>query len=214
LKIKFIPDSLANIYLKIIERLVSFFAKFNINPNVFTASGFILSFISAVLLCYGRFLPAGFLILIGGSFDTIDGKYARATGRGSKFGALFDSTIDRYSEAFLFFGLWIFFIKNDMYINTLGTFIAFGGSMMVSYIRARSESLGFECKVGIMQRQERVVYLGFGSILSGVTIFSYIPIIGIIWLIALLANFTAVQRIYFIWQKENKKKPHITNTPV
>jgi len=206
LKIKFIPDSIAEFYMKEIGRVVAFFSRFDINPNSFTLGGMVLTLLSAIFICYGDFLIAGILILVGGTFDTIDGNYARATGRGSKFGALFDSTLDRYSEVFLFLGLWVFFIREERFISSFTTILALGGSMMVSYVRARSEGLGFECKVGIMQRQERVVYLGIGSIVSGIRIFSYIPIVAVVWLIAILANFTSIQRIYYIWKLENKGK--------
>ncbi|RKY87422.1 CDP-alcohol phosphatidyltransferase family protein [candidate division KSB1 bacterium] len=204
LKIKFIPESIARLYLKSIELPVRFFTKLEIHPNFFTFLGLLLAIISAVCLCLGKFLLAGFLILIGGTFDVIDGKVARATGRGSKFGALFDSTLDRYSEVFLFFGLGFFFVRNGMYVSSLITFVALGGSMMVSYVRARSEGLGFQCKIGIMQRQERIVYLGFGSMFSGISFLKYFPIIAVIWLIAFFANLTSIQRIYFVWQQAKK----------
>lgn len=206
MKIKFIPDILAEIYLRSMEVPVKLLTRYNVNPNTFTTIGLVISMIAAICLCYGQFLIAGFLIFIGGTFDILDGKIARATGRGSKFGALFDSTLDRYSEMFLFFGLGFFFLRNEMFLSLLGAFIALGGSMMVSYVRARSEGLGFQCKVGIMQRQERIVYLGLGSILSGIPYFNYYPIKLVVWLIAVLANFTSIQRVWYIWHQAKEEE--------
>jgi CDP-diacylglycerol--glycerol-3-phosphate 3-phosphatidyltransferase len=134
----------------------------------------------------------------------MDGMVARATGRGSKFGALYDSSIDRYSEVFMFFGACFFFVKNDMYITSIAVFICISGSLMVSYIRAKSESLGLQCKVGIMQRAERIVYLALGALLGNITFVepSYpVSLIIVIWFIAIFSNFTAIQRLYHVWKE-------------
>ncbi|RMF55602.1 MAG: CDP-alcohol phosphatidyltransferase family protein [Calditrichaeota bacterium] len=129
----------------------------------------------------------------------IDGKVARRGGLSSHFGALFDSSLDRYAEFFMFFGVGIFFLRQDTPLGmwtTIFAFLALGGSMMVSYVRARAEGLGYECKVGVMQRAERIVLIGVSSLLH-----EYVLMV-VVWLIAILANFTAFQRMYHVWHSE------------
>ena len=163
-----------------------------------------MSGVAAFFLARGHLLTGGILVLVGGTFDILDGKVARATGYASRFGALFDSTIDRYSEVLAFFGVGFYFVAQEMYKSSIFTFIALGGSMMVSYIRARSEGLGYDCKVGIMQRPERVVAIGFGAI------FGESFLIGAMVLIAVFANITAIQRVFTIWRIDKKSKKEIS----
>ena len=202
-KINVLPDGIKNWYLSLINPVVEFFVRLKLNPNFFTTIGFIVTIGAAVLFALGHLTIAGWIILLAGTFDIIDGKVARATKRVTKFGALYDSTLDRYSEVIMFFGMAFYFIKLDMFITSIAVSFALGGSVMVSYVRARAEALGLQCKVGIMQRPERVVYIGFGAILS---IFHIGTFIFAILLIAVFANITAVQRVYHIWLSENGKK--------
>jgi CDP-diacylglycerol--glycerol-3-phosphate 3-phosphatidyltransferase len=127
--------------------------------------------------------------LFGGFCDTIDGSLARATGKSSRFGALLDSTVDRYSEFIMYLGIIAYFFNIEDYSTSAGTYLALCGSFMVSYARVRAESLGFEAKLGIMQRPERIVLIGLGA-LTHITAFKIT-----IWLVAFLANLTALQRI-------------------
>ncbi|MFQ5824254.1 MAG: CDP-alcohol phosphatidyltransferase family protein [bacterium] len=200
LKINVLPDGIKNWYLRLINPVIEFFISLELNPNFFTTIGFILTLGAAVLFATGYLRIAGAIILLAGTFDIIDGKVARATNRVTKFGALYDSTLDRYAEVIMFFGLAYYFVKEDWFITSIAVSIALGGSIMVSYIRARAEALGFKCKVGIMQRPERVVYIGFGAI------FHIYTLILAIMLIAVFANVTAIQRVYHIWVAENGKK--------
>ncbi|NIR50410.1 CDP-alcohol phosphatidyltransferase family protein [candidate division KSB1 bacterium] len=197
------PEGIKNWYLKLITPLIEFFIRLELNPNFFTTIGFILTIGAAVLFAVGQLVIAGAIVLLAGTFDIIDGKVARATNRVTKFGALYDSTLDRYSEVIMFFGLAFYFVRADWFLTSVAVSFALGGSIMVSYVRARAEALGFHCKVGIMQRPERVVYIGFGALFSFIHI--YILIFAIC-LIAVFANVTAVQRIYHIWVAENGKK--------
>jgi len=131
-------------------------------------------------------------------FDTIDGRLARDSGRVSKFGALYDSTLDRYSEVIFFFGLAYYFIRMNMHINALVTAVALGGSLMVSYIRARAEGLGFECKVGVLQRPERVLLVGIGGLIHpAALLFS-------LYIIAIFSNVTAVVRMVHVWKQDRR----------
>ncbi|MFQ5484891.1 MAG: CDP-alcohol phosphatidyltransferase family protein, partial [Desulfobacterales bacterium] len=192
-KINVLPNGIKNWYLGLIQPVVKFFVRLELNPNFFTTIGFILTIGAAVLFATGHLTIAGGIILLAGTFDIIDGKVARATKRVTKFGALYDSTLDRYAEVIMFFGLAFYFVKADMFITSVAVSFALGGSVMVSYVRARAEALGFQCKVGIMQRPERVVYIGFGAILSIIHLYA---LIFAILLIAVFANVTAIQRIY------------------
>ncbi len=136
----------------------------------------------------------GVIILVAGLFDMMDGRLARMSGKSSLFGALWDSTLDRYSELVSLFGICLVFLQSGRFAVGIVTFAAMIGSVMVSYVRARAEGLQVECKVGLMQRPERVVVTAVTAILTGLT--------GNIWwlaggmaLIALLANITAFWRI-------------------
>ena len=136
----------------------------------------------------------------------IDGAVARASNRVTHFGALFDSTIDRYSEIVVFIGVAIYFTSkmahdaNLWLLTNMAVFGAMAGSIMVSYVRARAEGLGFECKNGLMQRPERIVIIGICSFIStNALIFSVI-------VVAIFSNFTALQRLYHIWSLENSAK--------
>jgi CDP-diacylglycerol--glycerol-3-phosphate 3-phosphatidyltransferase len=208
LKINVLPNWIRNWYLSLIAPVINLFVRLEVNPNLFTTIGFILTVGAAVLFATGNLVIAGAIVLLAGTFDIIDGKVARATNRVTKFGALYDSTLDRYAEVIMFFGLAFYFVKADMFKTSVAVSFALGGSMMVSYVRARAEALGFQCKVGIMQRPERVVYIGFGAIFSFIPIgpFEHATLVFAIALIAFFANVTAVQRLYHIWASENGKK--------
>jgi CDP-diacylglycerol--glycerol-3-phosphate 3-phosphatidyltransferase len=207
LKVNILPDGLKNWYLNLITPAVNFFIARAVNPNLFTTLGFIASIISASLFVLGYPRWAGALVLLSGTFDIMDGKVARATNRVTKFGALYDSTLDRYAEVIVFFGLAYFFDRHHSeflagpdstwrVIAVIAVSVALGGSMMVSYVRARAEGLGLECKVGIMQRPERIVLLGFGAIIHEIALMIAVG------LVALLSNFTAIQRLLHVRNTE------------
>lgn len=209
MKVNFLSDGLKNWYLRFTQPLVDLFIELELNPNFFTTIGFIISIIAAFVFADGHLRMGGALVLLAGTFDIIDGRVARATNRETRFGALYDSSLDRYAEVIMFFGLAYFFVYQAWHqeMNAVMAFVAafsvnvaLGGSVMVSYVRARAEGLGFECKVGYMQRPERIVYIGFGAIFH-----KYILILAIM-LIAVMANYTALQRIYHIWEKEREEK--------
>jgi len=203
LKVNLLPDWLRNWYLNLITPVVNFFITHKLNPNHFTTVGFILSVITAYVFAGGSIPLAGGLVLLAGTFDIIDGRVARATNRVTKFGALYDSTLDRYSEVIVFFGIAYYFVDHGFLWRSVAVSMALGGSMMVSYVRARAEGLNFECKVGVMQRPERIVLLGFGAI---ATLFYEYALDAAIWIIAVFANFTAIQRLYHVWAVENGRR--------
>ncbi|MCE2433388.1 MAG: CDP-alcohol phosphatidyltransferase family protein [Candidatus Latescibacteria bacterium] len=155
--------------------------------------GFVFNIGAAVLFGFGLYMWAGLTVLVAGIFDFLDGQVARKGKTESKFGALLDSTVDRYSEIFIWFGIAISFIRADDLWTSSAVFFALAGSLMVSYVRARIEGLGAECKVGFMQRPERVIAIGAGGVI--VPLIGDIGLIVVVWAIALLGNFTAMERV-------------------
>jgi CDP-diacylglycerol--glycerol-3-phosphate 3-phosphatidyltransferase len=148
----------------------------------------------------GHLRIGGLLILAGGFCDCIDGNLARSTGKASRFGALFDSTIDRYSEMVMFLGILYYCIVTDAGLTAVAAFVALGGSIMVSYTRARAESLGFEAHAGLMQRPERIVFFGLGALIHPLAFKLAI------WAVAVFANLTAMQRLRQAHQQYNAEK--------
>ncbi len=194
---RLLPQNLQDSFIKLLSPLVTLFSKWGLSPNSFTVAGVIITSIGAAAFLLGFIRLAGILILLGGLCDTIDGLLARTTGKASRFGALLDSTVDRYAEFIMFFGIAAYFFYIDDYGTAAGTFLALCGSFMVSYSRARAESLGFEAKAGLMQRPERIVLIGLGAIIH-INAFKFA-----IWLVAFFANFTALQRIRFAYKQDS-----------
>jgi CDP-diacylglycerol--glycerol-3-phosphate 3-phosphatidyltransferase len=193
-----IPEALKTGYLKAINPLIQLLTRWDMHPNTFTTLGFLVSCVATYFFGVGSFRTAAILVLLAGMFDTIDGKLARDSGKASKFGALFDSTLDRYSEVILFFGMAFYFIRHNLYLSSIAVAVALGGSLMVSYIRARAEGLGFECKVGILQRPERLLLIAIGGLIH------LNALIAAIWIIAVLSNITAIVRIVHVWREDQK----------
>jgi len=205
-----LPDFLKNWYLNLIEPAINFFIRLEIHPNHFTTLGFLIQIVASYFLAVGNFVTGGFLIFASGTCDIIDGKVARARGHETKFGALYDSALDRYAEFIMFFGLGFYFIKNEYYLSSIVAFLALGGSLMTSYIRARSEGLKIDCKVGIMQRPERIVYIAVAAILSGIPMLQPYPLIIMLWVIAGTSNITAFQRLAHVYKVTNSGKDELT----
>jgi CDP-diacylglycerol--glycerol-3-phosphate 3-phosphatidyltransferase len=163
---------------RVIDPVVKVFIKLGLTPNVVTSIGFVLNVGVAVIFILGvqnndrsdlSYVGwAGGLILFAGLFDMLDGQVARLGNMKSTFGALYDSVLDRYSELFMFLGICYYLVGYHYFLSSMLAFVALIGSMMVSYIRARAEGLGIECKGGLMQRPERVVAIGLCAVLCGV----------------------------------------------
>ena len=178
------------------------FDKLGFSPNGVTIFGLIVTLISEIYISIGMLLVGGIVMLIGSALDLIDGGLARRLGKVSNFGALLDSVIDRFQEALVFFGILIYFLTGpcDSFMTGFDTcsigpilaYSAFVGSVMVSYLRARSEGLGIDCKVGIMTRPERVIAVGIGLILSQ---WISIVILFVLVIITVLGLYTTIQRI-------------------
>ncbi len=202
-------DWLQQLIYKVINPVVHGMIKVGITPNIITTVGLVLNIVAAGIFVYaGRTLDrnlmlvgiGGAVVLFAGLFDMMDGRVARMGNMTSRFGALYDSVLDRYSELFTLFGISFYLILKGYFWGSVISFIALIGSLMVSYVRARAEGLGIECKVGLMQRPERVVLTSLGAIFC--SLFSWIKVfdpvfimIAPLFLIAVLANWTAFVRI-------------------
>ena len=161
----------------IINPFINFLIKVGVTPNMITLMGLILNILASVVLIYGAEKGermdhgyvglAGFIILLGGLMDMIDGRLARVGNMSSDYGALFDSVLDRYSEMFMFLGICYYLVSYDYFLSSIFAFIAMIGSIMVSYTRARAEGLGVSASVGIMQRPERILLVGIAAIACG-----------------------------------------------
>ena len=205
-KFKRIRDGLQQVIYKVINPVVGTMVRVGITPNMVTTVGLLGNMAAAALLVYagmtqgvdgpnyGIVTLAGVVIILSSLFDMLDGQVARLGGMVSKFGALYDSVLDRYCELFTLGGVAFYLMSCDDMIGALLTFLALVGSMMVSYVRARAEALGANCSVGLMQRPERVVVTSIAVIAAGIAHLNMIIVIGMA-LIALLANITAIVRI-------------------
>jgi CDP-diacylglycerol--glycerol-3-phosphate 3-phosphatidyltransferase len=202
-ELKLLNKHLVKGFLTVVEPIAKLLINFRVHPHIITFSGLLISLLAFNFFRLGYFFYAGLMVILAGMCDVLDGRLARDTHQITKFGALMDSTIDRYSEVLMFLGLAIFFHDKQTYIVYL-IILALTGSFMVSYTRARAEGLGIECKVGLMQRPERMTYLAIGSILGSIPRTKNICLIITIWFIAIFANITVVQRVIFI-RNELKK---------
>ena len=179
-----------------------------ITANMVTLFGFLVNLIATFYFATGRLVTGGILILFGGSFDMIDGAVARAQRNSRASGALLDSVIDRYSEGFLLLGALIYFYGLESLLGIVLAFSAWFGSILVSYVRARAEGLQVTCKVGLMQRPERIILLGAGTVLQGALLhkFPYLQSTGMILLctlgiLTLTSHITAIHRLIFSYQE-------------
>lgn len=171
--------------------------RITVNPNTLTLIGFLVTVAASAVLVKDLFL-GGILILAGAFFDILDGVVARANMKSTPFGAFLDSVLDRYSDAAMFLGLSVNLFMGGNNTGALLAVIVLSGAFLISYARARAEGLGWTCKVGLMERPERIVLLVFGAI-SGF-------IMPVLWLMAVLTHLTAVQRIYHVRHQAADRK--------
>lgn len=174
----------------VVDPLGKFFLGIGITPNMMTTLGMLGNFLSAYFLSQGRLVLGGWVMLIVTPIDALDGTMARLRGDPSDFGAFVDSVSDRYAELAILGGLMYFYATQGDALGSTLAFAAASGSVLVSYVRARAESLGYEAKVGLMTRVER--YL----VLAPLLVFNN-PMLAL-WILAILGNFTALQRIWFV----------------
>jgi len=178
------------------ESLMAALGRLPVTPNQITVLGTALTFVAAVLTAGGQLRWGGVVLAFAGTFDILDGALARSTKRSYPYGAFLDSTLDRYSEGALYIGLVAYFVSAGGPLErwlVLATVTALAGSFLVSYVRARAQSLGFTCETGLFARPERVVVTVIGLIFGGVVLAA------VVFLLAILTNLTALQRIREVW---------------
>ncbi len=201
------------------EPVMGWLANRRIHPNVISSVGFLVTCSSGYFFHQHHVRTAGMLILIGGLFDLFDGTVARRTGLASSFGAFYDSTLDRYSEIVVYLGLLSLYNDYRLELGDVGMIyaivLAMAGSLMISYTRARAEGLNVECHVGLIQRPERVILIGFAALLFGVSTLAgqrglvlKIVVIGL----AVLTNLTALQRIWWVY-RSTRPSAEASGTP-
>ena len=175
-----------------LEPIARFFSRTGLSPNVITVIGFVLMIGVAIVLGRGHLVLGGWLIIAAVLFDAVDGTLARMMGRTSRFGAFLDSTLDRFSEAIIFLGIFIHLSGQNQKLELILIYATVVGSLMVSYARARAEGIGVPLKDGLFTRFERILLLVVGLIFHQLT--------WTLWLLAIFSNLTAVQRMYLVWR--------------
>jgi CDP-diacylglycerol--glycerol-3-phosphate 3-phosphatidyltransferase len=178
------------------EALMAALGRLPVTPNQITVLGTALTFVAAVLAASGHLLLGGIVLAFAGTFDILDGALARSSGRSYPYGAFLDSTLDRYSEGAMYIGLIAYFVSAGGPLEkwlVVATGAALAGSFLVSYVRARAQSLGFTCETGLFARPERVVVTVIGLVFGGVVLAA------VVFLLAILTNLTALQRIREVW---------------
>ncbi|MEX0892651.1 MAG: CDP-alcohol phosphatidyltransferase family protein [Gemmatimonadota bacterium] len=196
-------ESLRGRVYRIIDPLLHGLARRGVHPNALTTMGFAATVAAAYFFHGHHVRTAGFLILLGGFFDILDGQVARISGLGSKFGAFYDSTLDRISEIVVFLGILSLYNDYRQELGDVGmiylVMLAMAGSLMISYTRARAEALGLDCRVGLMPRAERVVLIGGAALFFGEA-WDGLVLKGVILILAVLTNLTAFQRIVWVYR--------------
>ena len=176
---------------------VHLLARTPVTPNFITWFGFLLVVGGAVLIATEHLFAAGFVVLVAGFFDILDGALARYIDRVTLFGAVLDSTLDRLSEAALLLGILVMYARDQSVPQIVLVGTALIGSLLVSYIRARAEAEGLKCQVGLFTRAERVIVLALGLLLSQLSN-ALVIALGII---VAFSFFTVGQRLFYVWQQ-------------
>ena len=178
---------------KIIDGIVSALALSKVHPNVLTFIGLLINIWAAFLFAAGRFTSGGVVVIGAGLFDMVDGRVARSTNQVTKFGGFFDSVLDRYSDLGVLIGLLVYYASINRYFYVVLTAIVMTGSVMISYTRARAENTIPRCKVGFLERPERVVLVIIGALFNCMA--------QVLWVMAVLSNTTVFSRMLYTWQE-------------
>jgi CDP-diacylglycerol--glycerol-3-phosphate 3-phosphatidyltransferase len=199
----------------LLQKIVNGLALSKISPNTLTFIGLLINVIAAFFFGYARadnyirmFLYAGLVIIGAGLFDMVDGRVARQTNQVSVFGAFFDSVLDRYSDVALFFGLLVFYARGNRYFYVFLVAFVMTASLMVSYTRARAEALIGSCKVGFMERPERVVLIILGALFER---WDAMP--AALWVLAVFSTITVIHRIRYTYLETERRKLAGVATP-
>lgn len=195
---KTFTDFLRRLFKGVLDSIAAFLNRLGIKPNMITAAGLAGNIAAGILIATGHLLWGGLIALLVGPLDALDGTMARLRNEDGDYGAFVDSVTDRYSEIALYGGLLVFFIETGTWQDALLVFFSVIGSIMVSYIRARAESLDYSAKIGLLTRVERYLVLIPGIIFG-------FPRISL-WFLAILTNFTALQRFWHVRQQAKDMK--------
>jgi CDP-diacylglycerol--glycerol-3-phosphate 3-phosphatidyltransferase len=199
---RILPKKLISFTLDSLNHVAYFFVNLKIGPNALSFMALISGIAAGVLFFLKHPFWAGIAIVVCGLFDILDGKVAANTNKKSLFGAMFDSALDRYSEFFIYLGLAAYFRNHWALWLTFWTIL---GSSMVSYARARAEGLGIECKIGIMQRAERMLLLFLGAMIGSLFNIFDPAMITALAIIAVFSNITAIQRTFYVKKVEKQE---------
>jgi CDP-diacylglycerol--glycerol-3-phosphate 3-phosphatidyltransferase len=187
----------------LLHAIVRGLALAHISPNVLTFLGLVINTVAAVLFGMATpenhvrmFFYAALVIIGAGIFDMVDGRVARATNQVTTFGAFFDSVIDRYSDVALFFGLLVYYARANRFFYLLIVAFVMTSSVMVSYARARAEALIGQCKVGFMERPERIVLVIIGALFA-----KFGAMAPVLWVLAVLSTITVIHRIKYTYEQ-------------
>jgi CDP-diacylglycerol--glycerol-3-phosphate 3-phosphatidyltransferase len=180
----------------IVDTIVRWLALSRIHPNVLTFLGLLINIWAAWLFAAGSFRWAGVVVIGAGLFDMVDGRVARASNQVTRFGGFFDSVVDRYSDMALYMGLLVYYASINRFFYIVLTAVVMTGSVMVSYTRARAENTIPKCKVGFLERPERVVLIIIGAL--------FLHMAAVLWVIAVLSNLTVIHRMIYTWQQANR----------
>ena len=168
----------------------------HVHPNTLTFIGLLINIAAAAVLASGNFFIGGFVIMGAAVFDLVDGRVARSSGNVTRFGAFFDSVMDRYSDLFLLIGMLVYYASINRFFYIVLTAVAMVAMVLVSYSRARAENVIPKCKVGFMERPERIVLLLIGAFFDRMA--------PVLWVIAVLGNLTVIHRIYYTWRETQR----------
>jgi CDP-diacylglycerol--glycerol-3-phosphate 3-phosphatidyltransferase len=181
---------------RIIKAIVTALALSRVHPNVLTFLGLVINIWAAFLFAAGSFRWGGVVVIAAGLFDMVDGRVARETNRVTRFGGFFDSVLDRYSDLGVLVGLLVYYSSINRNFYIVLTAIVMTGTVMVSYTRARSENTIPRCKVGFMERPERVVLIILGALVNRIA--------PVLWVLAVLTNVTVISRMIYTWQETKR----------
>ncbi len=181
---------------RIIDAIVGALALSRVHPNVLTFIGLLINVWAAWLFGMGRFFNAGLVVIGAGLFDMVDGRVARETNQVTMFGGFFDSVLDRYSDLGLLVGLLVYYASINRNLYVVLTAVVMMGSVMISYTRARAENAIPRCKVGFLERPERIVLIIIGALFNRMA--------PVLWVIGVLSNITVIHRMIYTWQEANR----------
>jgi CDP-diacylglycerol--glycerol-3-phosphate 3-phosphatidyltransferase len=198
-----VTSAIGQFFGRIIQAIVSALALSRVHPNVLTFIGLLINVWAAFLFGVAgstdhvaKFRWAGVVVIGAGLFDMVDGRVARETNRVTRFGGFFDSVLDRYSDLGLLVGLLVYYASINRFFYVVLTAIVMTGTVMVSYTRARAENSIPKCKVGFLERPERVVLIIIGALFDRMA--------PVLWVIAILSNITVIHRMIYTWQEAKR----------